>query len=99
MYGYGALVLAAWLIVQAASASAPAKIRGLERAVAAGDEPFNALGATLFWAGWGYLHDRPRLEQALGALRGFDYIRVLSEVGPGGGWEDRAVSPSDPGFD
>src|SRR5262245_52030517 len=55
--------------------------------------PFLGVGATLFWAGWGYQHDRARLEQNLDflATRGVDYIRVLGVVGPRG-WPDRTVA-------
>lgn len=50
--------------------------------------PFLAKGATLFWALWGYQHDRARLGRNLAALRawGFDYVRVFGVVGaPGDG--------------
>lgn len=61
--------------------------------------PFNALGASLFWAAWGYQHDRTRLESNLLALSGtFDYIRVLGVVGPSSGWEDRTVDARDPTY-
>src|SRR5262245_38518869 len=55
--------------------------------------PFLGVGATLFWAGWGYQHDRARLEQNLDFLakHGVDYIRVLGVVGPRG-WPDRTVA-------
>jgi hypothetical protein len=47
------------------------------------DGAFNALGATLMWAAWGYRHDRARLERALATLAdgGFHYIRALGVVG------------------
>ena len=47
------------------------------------DGPFNALGATLFWAAWGYRNDRAKLERNLATLQaaGFDYIRALGVVG------------------
>lgn len=53
------------------------------RAMADDDGPFNALGATMMWAAWGYKFDRPRLAQNLAFLRdhGFDYIRALGVVG------------------
>lgn len=62
--------------------------------------PFLALGTTLFWALWGFEHDRERLGRNLEAVRkaGFDYIRVLAVVGPNG-WSDRAVDPNDRGWD
>jgi hypothetical protein len=58
--------------------------------------PYLAVGASLFWAGWGFRHDRPRLERNLKFLadRGVDYIRVLGVVGPRG-WADRTVSAAD----
>ena len=66
-----------------------------------GQGRYHALGTTLFWAGWGYRHDRARLEQNLAyiAKAGIDYIRVLGEVGPGSGWEDRQVDPGWPDYD
>jgi hypothetical protein len=56
--------------------------------------PFLALGATLFWALWGIEHDGERLAANLETVRrgGFDYIRALAVVGPGG-WSDRTVDP------
>lgn len=45
--------------------------------------PFNALGATMMWAAWGYKFDRARLEQNLQFLsdHGYHYIRALGVVG------------------
>jgi hypothetical protein len=59
--------------------------------------PYLAVGASLFWAAWGYRHDRQRLEQNLEFLanHGVDYIRVLGVVGPRG-WSNRTVSAADP---
>ena len=70
------------------------QVRADGRALADAGGPFNALGATLFWAAWGYKADRPRLERNLEALKaaGIDYIRVLGSVG-GSGWEDRQTDP------
>lgn len=75
-------------------------VRADARAVADAGGPFNALGATLFWAAWGYKFDRPRLERNLDTLRaaGFDYIRVLGSVG-GATWEDRQTDPRWPDYD
>lgn len=44
---------------------------------------FNALGATMMWAAWGYKFDRARLEENLAYLsqHGFHYIRALGVVG------------------
>jgi hypothetical protein len=54
----------------------------------------------LFWGVWGYKFDRARLEQHLQFLadHGFDYIRVLGEVG-GSNWHDRQVDPRWPDYD
>jgi hypothetical protein len=67
------------------------------RAFADDGGPYLAVGASLFWAPWGYRHDRQRLERHLEFLadRGVDYIRVLGVVGPRG-WADRTVSAADP---
>ena len=67
------------------------------RAFADDGGPYLAVGASLFWATWGYRHDRARLEKNLAFLaeRGVDYIRVLGVVGPRG-WADRTVSAADP---
>jgi len=75
-------------------------VRAEGHAVADADGPFNALGATLFWAGWGYKFDRDRLERNLAVLSdaGVDYIRVLGSVG-GASWQDRQVDPRWPDYD
>lgn len=64
------------------------------------DGPYLAVGATLFWAAWGYQHDRDRLEQNLRFLarHRVDYIRVLGTVGPGG-WAERTVLQDAPGYE
>ena len=59
-------------------------------------DPFNALGATLFWAAWGFKYDLPKLEAALQYLADnhFDYIRALGVVGDPGGqgfWAGREI--------
>jgi hypothetical protein len=57
--------------------------------------PYLAVGASLFWAGWGCLHDTQRLERNLRFLSGrVDYIRVLALVGPGD-WRDRGTVAAD----
>lgn len=68
--------------------------------------PYLAVGTSLFWAGWGYLHDRQRLEEKnLAGLHaaGIDYIRVAGVLGGRGGdptlvdsYHDRIVDPRDP---
>lgn len=75
-------------------------VRAQGRAVADQRGPFNALGATLFWAAWGYNSDRARLERNLATLSeaGFDYVRVLGSVG-GPGWTDRTVDPRSDDYD
>ena len=51
-----------------------------------------AVGASLFWAGWGCRNDRDRLEQNLAFLKQqrVDYIRAIAVVGPTG-WSDRTM--------
>src|SRR5436309_5783333 len=58
-----------------------------------------AVGASLFWALWGYQHDRQRLEKHLDYLsrHGVDYIRVFGVIGPR--WADRIVDPRDRAWD
>jgi hypothetical protein len=75
-------------------------VRGIDRSFADDGGPFLARGATLFWALWGYEHDRARLAQNLTVLRewGFDYVRVLGVVGapgdrPDDSWRDRRLDP------
>jgi hypothetical protein len=62
--------------------------------------PYLGLGASLFWAVWGVVHDAGRLRENMTWLRqrGVDYIRTLAIVGPGGGWEDRAVDSNHPNW-
>lgn len=63
------------------------------------DGPFLALGTSLFWGLWGELHDAERVDANLKAARdaGFDYVRVLTQVGPDG-WSDRTVRVTDAGW-
>ncbi len=69
----------------------------INRAVHDARGPWNALGASLFWGGWGYLNDRERLDRNLAWLKnaGVDYVRVLGTIG-GPSWEDRAFEPNQP---
>jgi hypothetical protein len=55
-----------------------------------------AVGASLFWAGWGCRNDRDRLVQNLAFLRDqrVDYVRAIAVVGPTG-WTDRTMPASD----
>jgi len=63
------------------------------------DGPYLAVGASLFWALWGYQHDCARLEQHLAfvAARGVDYIRVFGIIGPR--WTDRVIDPGSRSWD
>ena len=63
------------------------------RAFKDADGPYLGVGASLFWASWGYQYDRPRLEANLRFLadHGVDYIRVLGVVGPQS-WTDRTAT-------
>lgn len=58
--------------------------------------PYLAVGASLFWAGWGALHDPERLDRNLSWLKAqrVDYIRAIAVVGPTG-WSDRTMPASD----
>jgi hypothetical protein len=68
----------------------------VDHAFADADGPWLAVGATCFWCGWGFLHDQPKLQSSLDLLSGrVDYIRALALVGPGGGWEGRAIRADD----
>jgi hypothetical protein len=64
-----------------------------------GDGPYLAIGTSLFWALWGFQHDRERLERHLDYLakNGIDYIRVFGVIGPR--WADRVVDPRDRAWD
>jgi hypothetical protein len=70
------------------------------RAFADANGPFLAVGASLFWAVWGFQHDRQRLKAHFDylAARGVDYVRVLGAVGPTG-WTQRTADPSASGYD
>ncbi|HUP38600.1 MAG TPA: hypothetical protein VM115_00660, partial [Vicinamibacterales bacterium] len=91
----------AGLRAQSATArQAQGPVRAEGRAVADTAGPFNALGATMFWAAWAYKFDRSRLERNLEVLSaaGVDYVRVLGSVG-GTSWEDRTTDPRWPDYD
>jgi len=72
------------------------RVHAAHHAVVDDGGPFCALGASLFWLQWGYLNDRPRLEQNLAFLAkyGVDYVRALGTVG----WPDRTIDPTAPGW-
>jgi len=95
-------VTSAIVLEEAARAAAPARsgvVRLAGRTFADAGGPNLAVGTSLFWALWGYRHDRPRLERHLDYLskHGIDYIRVFGVVGPR--WTDRAVDPRDPAWE
>lgn len=65
---------------------------------------FNALGATMMWAAWGYKHDKARLEQNLAFLaqHGFHYVRALGVVGDYSAndyWDGREIDWHWPDYD
>ena len=76
-------------------------VRGDGHAFVDDGGPFLARGATLFWALWGYQHDRERLGRNLSTLRGwgFDYIRVLGVVGAPGEHPGPVCGPNVSGCD
>jgi hypothetical protein len=79
----------------------PARRRGIVRANGRAwtDDggSWHPLGATLFWApyGWRY-NDQPRVRQTFAWLQGFgvDYTRMLGEVG----WPDEVIDPRWPDY-
>jgi hypothetical protein len=75
-------------------------VRTCGRALCDDGGAWPALGASMFWAMWGYKFDRARLEANLKFLadHDFDYIRVLGELG-GPHWNDRQVDPRWPDYD
>jgi hypothetical protein len=75
-------------------------VRTCGRALCDDGGPWPALGASMFWAMWGFKFDRARLEGNLKFLaeHDFDYIRVLGELG-GSHWKDRPVDPRWPDYD
>ena len=96
------LGLIALLCTAALAQSGGSRPSGLVRAKGAAfvDDrgPWLPLGATLFWAPWGYKFDRVRLERELSVLSrgGVDYIRVLGQVGDtdsDDSWADRPIDP------
>ena len=74
-------------------------VRLAGRAFLDDDGPYLAVGTSLFWALWGYQHDRGRLEQHLTylAARGVEYIRVFGVIGPR--WPDRVIDPRNRAWD
>jgi hypothetical protein len=108
-----AMVLAALTIVtprsQVPNPPSPARhglVRGDRHAFVDDGGEFLPRGASLFWALWGYQHDRARLERNLATVRdwGFDYVRVLGVVGapgnrPDDSWRDRRLDPTAASYD
>lgn len=58
---------------------------------------FRPLGATLFWALWGWQHDQPRLRETFNWLRshGWEDVRILADVS----WEAYQIDSSAPDFE
>jgi hypothetical protein len=73
----------------------PGVVRVENRSFVDDDGPFLGLGASLFWAVWGYEHDRDRLRANFQYLadQGVDYVRILGVVGPTW-WVDRTADPT-----
>jgi hypothetical protein len=96
-----AVVLAALSCAGAAGPPRPdGLVRGERGSFADGRGAFLPLGASLFWAPWGYKFDRGRVEKHLAFLagHGVDYIRVLGQAGtpgpaPDDSWNDRPIDP------
>jgi hypothetical protein len=88
------LLAVALVAAPAAAAHRQGIVRLDRRAFADGGGPYLALGHSLFWARWGFVHDRARLERNLAFLasNGVDYIRVLGVVD----WPDRYVGADAP---
>jgi hypothetical protein len=89
-------------VIPAATAPRPVRkglVRLDGRAFADGDGQYLAVGTSLFWALWGYQHDRQRLERHLDYLskHGVDYIRVFGVIGPR--WADRVIDPRQHAWD
>lgn len=103
-----ALVTTAVLLPPPARAARSGLVRASGRALVDEAGPYLGVGTSLFWAPWGYLHDRERLKRNLACAAGrlalqpgcpdrtagVDFIRVLLLVGPGG-WRDRTVTNED----
>jgi hypothetical protein len=89
------------LVSLAIAATPPAgKVRVSGSALADATGPQNWLGATLFWLGWAYKHDRARLEQNLQWLadHDVDYVRALGVVGGNEFWRERTIDPAWPDY-
>lgn len=94
----GSLLIALACALPSAHTAAPPRGGRVEltgHAFADQDGPYLTVGASLFWGGWGCLHDRGRFERNLRFLSGkVDFVRVLAVVGPGG-WRDRTAPAKD----
>lgn len=90
----------------------PAEVRarrGVPRfeghAIVDGDGPWLAVGTSMFWITWGWLHDRARTVENIDCAAGrrpghkaVDYLRALACVGDhaaSGSWQDRAITVND----
>jgi len=103
-----ALVTATLLFPPAGRAGRSGLVRASGRTLVDEAGSYLGIGTSLFWAPWGYLHDRDRLKRNLACAAGrlasqpgcpdrtagVDFIRVLLLVGPGG-WRDRTVTDED----
>src|SRR5438067_512254 len=90
---------------EVADASAPhvGPVHLSGRSVVDDGGPFVGLGASLFWAAWGYKNDRAMLENALDVLRknGFQYFRALGVVGDPtapDSWDGREIDRNWPDY-
>jgi hypothetical protein len=72
-------------------------VRAESRTFVDDDGPFYPLGATLFWAMYGWKFERERLQQNLWWLKAhrFDYVRILGEVD----WAGEAIDPAWPDYE
>ena len=60
---------------------------------------WHPLGASCFWAPWGWKYDRNRTKDNLAFLAPYlDYIRIFGEVG-GQSWADRVIDPGWPEYE
>jgi hypothetical protein len=70
-------------------------VRPQGKAAADDGGEFHPLGLTMFWAMQGWKHDRERMQANVrwASREGFDYLRILCEVGWGGGIEIDPTAP------
>jgi hypothetical protein len=97
-----AIVAIGFAVAEPVAATAPARtgvVRLDGRTFVDDGGAYLAVGTSLFWALWGYQHDRERLERHLDYLskHGVDYIRVFGVIGSR--WADRVVDPRERSWD